>query len=369
MAPFSFRDRASDGLESAAQSLTPRPSASTLRALDISASFIVRGPNGQERVYPMRAGVVIIGRSDRCDIAVKDGSMSGRHAEISNTDGEIRVKDLGSANGIWLNGERVEDVELYDGDILRCGQTSIRVDMAGGRKRPEARLHTKLLVGIVTSVLLLTAAGVVLGVTLKRRAQRRRDLSAIASFASETRTSRAGDPCTVVQDEVADAARTLEGLGHPSCSVKADGSRLAASYRKLARSYDDIVVSVARFVAQSNAASAGLSATADQIADPDLKGRVLEALDTVVDQRAQVTSSFISDWKRLGQATTDYASSLERAFVHGDKAACAEVDKGIAAPAPREIIEACKGRRTAARAAVDEKLKDLDALSAGAEKD
>src|SRR5207237_4175939 len=106
----------------------------------VSANFIVKGPNGVEKAFPMRSLTVTIGRSDQCDIAVKDSSMSGKHAEISKINGEIRVKDLGSANGIWLNGERVDDVELFDGDVLRCGQTSIRVDVVGGRKRPDAGL-------------------------------------------------------------------------------------------------------------------------------------------------------------------------------------------------------------------------------------
>ena len=56
----------------------------------VSANFIVKGPNGVEKAYPMRAISVTIGRSDQCDIAVKDGSMSGRHAEISKINGEIR---------------------------------------------------------------------------------------------------------------------------------------------------------------------------------------------------------------------------------------------------------------------------------------
>ncbi len=106
----------------------------------VSANFIVKGPSGVEKAFPMRAISVTIGRSDQCDISVKDSSMSGRHAEISKINGEIRVKDMGSANGIWLNGERVDDVELFDGDVLRLGQTSIRIDVVGGRKRPDAGL-------------------------------------------------------------------------------------------------------------------------------------------------------------------------------------------------------------------------------------
>jgi len=69
----------------------------------------------------MRTLVVSIGRSDQCDIAVKDGSMSGKHAEVSKFNGEIKVKDTGSANGIYVNGEKVEEAELFDGDILRLG--------------------------------------------------------------------------------------------------------------------------------------------------------------------------------------------------------------------------------------------------------
>src|SRR5204863_2975445 len=59
----------------------------------VSANFIVKGPSGVEKAYPMRTLVVTIGRSDQCEIAVKDGSMSGKHAEVSKINGEIKVKD------------------------------------------------------------------------------------------------------------------------------------------------------------------------------------------------------------------------------------------------------------------------------------
>src|SRR5438067_371009 len=137
----------------------------------VSANFIVKGPSGVEKAYPMRAITVTIGRSDQCDISVKDGSMSGRHAEISKINGEIRVKDLGSANGIWLNGERVEDVELFDGDVLRLGQTSIRVDVVGGRKRPDAGLSPRVLAAIIAGVLVLAGAGIAGGLYLKKLSQ------------------------------------------------------------------------------------------------------------------------------------------------------------------------------------------------------
>jgi hypothetical protein len=342
------------------------------RLTSTPANFIVKGPNGQEKAYPMVTAVVTIGRSDRCDIAVKDASMSGRHAEISRIDGEIRVKDLGSANGIWLNGERVEEVELFDGDVLRCGQTSIRVNLAGGAKRPETRLHSRLVTGVVAAIIGLVAAFVVLGVALKKHAQRRRDLTLVASFVEAAREAQAANPCAAAADEVAEADRTLQTLGHPTCASRPkrdDAQQLGGAYRKLAQQYETIARSASAFVTRTHGGGGALNGIADQIADPDLKGRVLEALDTVVDQRAQVTGSFISDWRRLAQATDGYGISIEEAFVHGKDAACARVDAGIVASTPREIVAACNTRMQAARTVTDEKLKDLDAGAPAAHKE
>src|SRR5205823_6073925 len=172
----------------------------------VSANFIVKGPSGVEKAYPMKSITVTIGRSDQCDIAVKDSSMSGKHAEISKINGEIRVKDLGSANGIWLNGERVDDVELFDGDVLRCGQTSIRVDVVGGRKRPDAGLSPKVLAAIIAGVLVLAGAGIGGGLWLKKKQQRKRDLKSLAQIVESTRSGQKANPCgsgtMVVQDLV-----------------------------------------------------------------------------------------------------------------------------------------------------------------------
>src|SRR3954447_15006845 len=204
----------------------------------VSANFIVKGPSGVEKAYPMRSITVTIGRSDQCEIAVKDSSMSGKHAEISKVNGEIRVKDLGSANGIWLNGERVDDVELFDGDVLRCGQTSIRVDVVGGRKRPDAGLSPKLIAAIVVGVLVLAGVGIGVGMTLKKRAQHKRDLASVGAFVNAAREGQKAKPCSVAVDKVGDVARTMNTLGKPNCASAPKGEdarRIVGGYRELAR--------------------------------------------------------------------------------------------------------------------------------------
>jgi hypothetical protein len=333
----------------------------------VSANFIVKGPNGVEKAYPMRAISVTIGRSDQCDIAVKDSSMSGRHAEISKMNGEIRVKDMGSANGIWLNGERVEDVELFDGDVLRLGQTSIRVDVVGGRKRPNAGLSPRVIAGLIAGVLVLAGAGIAGGLYLKKRAQARRDRASLAAFVAAARESQKSKPCAAAVDKVADVAKTQNTLGKPSCASAPRGDearRVVAGYRELARTYDRIAVSISQFAAQSSASAAALTGSAEQIADPDMKAVVAEAQD-LVDERAQVTGSFIADWRKLSQATANYANLLDQAFLQGNKAVCPDVERGVQARTAPEVLVACNRNFDRARANVEDKLKELDELAGG----
>src|SRR5882672_702179 len=69
---------------------------------------------------------VSIGRASECSIPIKDRYLSRRHAEIVQTNGSWVLKDLGSANGTYLNGARVEhDLPLRTGDRIRLGDTEI----------------------------------------------------------------------------------------------------------------------------------------------------------------------------------------------------------------------------------------------------
>ncbi len=289
----------------------------------VSANFIVKGPSGVEKAYPMRAVTVTIGRSDQCDIAVKDSSMSGRHAEISKINGEIRVKDMGSANGIWLNGERVDDVELFDGDVLRLGQTSIR--------------------------------------------QARRDKASLAAFVAAARESQKSKPCAAAVDKVGDVARTLNSLGKPSTATPPKGDearRLVAGYRELAKTYDRLAVSISQFAAQSTASAAALTGSAEQIADAEIKSRVAEAQE-LIEQRTQVTNAFVSDWKKLSQATNNYANQLDQAFLQGNRSVYPDVDRGVQAKTATEVLVACNRSFDRAKVAVEDKLRDLDEVAGG----
>lgn len=72
------------------------------------------------------SGGAVIGRSRECDIVLEDANVSRRHAEVRPSGGSWIVRDLGSTNGVKLNGRRIEGAErLERGDALELGTSRL----------------------------------------------------------------------------------------------------------------------------------------------------------------------------------------------------------------------------------------------------
>ena len=78
-----------------------------------------------------------------------------------------------------------------------------------------------------------------------------------------------------------------------------------------------------------------------------------------------MTTAFIADWKKLSQATNNYATQLDQAFVQGNKALYAEVDRGIQAKTAQDALISCTRNFDRAKGAVEDKLKELDEVAGG----
>ena len=86
--------------------------------------------------YPLMGAITILGRDDSADIILDDPGISRRHSELRvTTDGPhfvTTIRDLGSTNGTYVNGERITSEHLEDGDRVTVGRTSIT--FRGGRR-------------------------------------------------------------------------------------------------------------------------------------------------------------------------------------------------------------------------------------------
>jgi DNA-binding NtrC family response regulator len=73
------------------------------------------------------ARAVVVGAHGSCDLVLADPQVSRRHAELAIQDGGVRVKDLGSTNGTWWQGSRINEVVVPAGATVQFGGTPVRV--------------------------------------------------------------------------------------------------------------------------------------------------------------------------------------------------------------------------------------------------
>jgi hypothetical protein len=78
------------------------------------------------------SGTVVLGRAEECGIVLEDPNVSRRHAEFRLRGGDWHVVDLGSTNGVKVNGRQVGSARLTDGDRITLGTTTAIFSVDGG---------------------------------------------------------------------------------------------------------------------------------------------------------------------------------------------------------------------------------------------
>ncbi|MFL5767383.1 MAG: FhaA domain-containing protein [Actinomycetota bacterium] len=88
-------------------------------------AFLAFEDTNGHKEFPLDKDTVTIGRLPASDITIADPGASRSHAEVRATDGGYELVDLGSTNGTMVNGRRVREQPLEDGDRITIGRTVI----------------------------------------------------------------------------------------------------------------------------------------------------------------------------------------------------------------------------------------------------
>jgi signal transduction histidine kinase len=98
--------------------------------------LVIKGAD-EGKEFDLAEPVVTIGRDASNHIRLHDTEVSRRHAEVRRTDAGVQIADLASANGTFVNNQKIQEVELNAGDNVAIGQT-VLVYSTG---RAEATAH------------------------------------------------------------------------------------------------------------------------------------------------------------------------------------------------------------------------------------
>ncbi len=100
------------------------------KAQQSQAAFLIvisaKSPAGVGRMIKLDRAETVLGRSQEASFQVEDDGISRKHAKIAvGPNGKFQLVDLGSTNGTWLNGSRVELAPLQDGDKIQIGSNTV----------------------------------------------------------------------------------------------------------------------------------------------------------------------------------------------------------------------------------------------------
>src|SRR5690606_32951214 len=91
-----------------------------------TAWFIVLSGKSIGRMFKLAGDEMLVGRSPDAHVFLDDGGVSRRHARVERTrEGGVRIVDLQSTHGAWVEGVRVDARILRDGDKVQIGSDRI----------------------------------------------------------------------------------------------------------------------------------------------------------------------------------------------------------------------------------------------------
>ena len=97
------------------------------RPMGFPLLIIVQGP-GEGKKLPLLPMTMTLGREVDNDLELKDEDVARYHARIEYDDGVYKLIDIDTSSGTWVNGEKVDETTLENGDKIRVGSTEMLID-------------------------------------------------------------------------------------------------------------------------------------------------------------------------------------------------------------------------------------------------
>lgn len=95
-------------------------------------SLVLLKKDGTTKVFPVQSKAAILGRSPECDLCIPLQVVSRRHCQLSQEQEALKLRDLGSSNGTFLNGQQIlDDAQVKAGDKFQVGPLTFAIQVDG----------------------------------------------------------------------------------------------------------------------------------------------------------------------------------------------------------------------------------------------
>ena len=105
----------------------------------MQAVLVMFRSDGERRSFSIARDMTVIGRREDCDLRIPLGEVSRKHCRLVRDGDTLKLEDLGSSNGTFLNGQRVQEALLSPGDTIQVGPVAFALQIDG--EPPEEDLR------------------------------------------------------------------------------------------------------------------------------------------------------------------------------------------------------------------------------------
>ena len=97
----------------------------------MDANLVLFKKNGSRKSFTLPSDITVIGRRHDCDLCIPLMVVSRRHCQLSQNDEALKIRDLDSHSGTFVNGKRISEATVHAGDYITIGPLTFLLQIGG----------------------------------------------------------------------------------------------------------------------------------------------------------------------------------------------------------------------------------------------
>jgi pSer/pThr/pTyr-binding forkhead associated (FHA) protein len=97
----------------------------------MDVNLVLLKKNGSHKFFSLPNSVTVIGRRHSCDLCIPLMSVSRKHCQLNCDNEVLKIRDLNSRNGTYLNGKRIDEAVIQAGDSIKIGPLTFVLQIDG----------------------------------------------------------------------------------------------------------------------------------------------------------------------------------------------------------------------------------------------
>jgi len=97
----------------------------------VDVNLVLFKKDGSKKNFSLPSNITIVGRRHDCDLCIPLMVVSRRHCQLSQNNESLKVRDLESRSGTFLNGKRISEATVHAGDYLTIGPLTFLLQIDG----------------------------------------------------------------------------------------------------------------------------------------------------------------------------------------------------------------------------------------------